>query len=70
MGSGKWKKKIQFALEVVDDGVGQLENQVTRGTGFGTQLISLLTQQLDGKIENNFKEGTAVYFEFRLNGAA
>ncbi len=70
IGLRQMENENSIALEVVDDGVGQQENQVTRGTGFGTQLISLLTQQLDGKIENNFKKGTAVYFEFRLNGAA
>ena len=56
-------------LDVTDDGVGS-SSGTTKGTGFGTQLISLLTKQLDGKIELNTSKGTAVSIQFQLSKAA
>jgi two-component sensor histidine kinase len=40
------------------------------GTGFGSQLIQLLTEQLDGVMTLVVKEGTAVSFDFQLYKAA
>ncbi|MBT8183592.1 MAG: histidine kinase, partial [Eudoraea sp.] len=57
-------------LTVKDDGIGKLRNLKVEGTGFGTQLIELLTQQLDGKMKLIDTEGTMVYFEFQLHKAA
>lgn len=59
----------QLYLKVSDDGVGKDINNM-RGTGFGTQLIALLTAQLDGKMELSVEQGTSVSFEFTLNQAA
>lgn len=38
-----------IALEVADNGIGQSQHEASKDTGFGTQLIKLLTHQLDGK---------------------
>ena len=59
----------QLYLKVTDDGIGKDITNM-RGTGFGTQLISLLTAQLDGKMELSVEQGTSVSFEFLVNQAA
>lgn len=50
-------------LEFSDDGVGK--SAVTQGTGFGSQLILLLTQQLDGTMREDTAKGTCISFEFK-----
>jgi two-component system, sensor histidine kinase PdtaS len=55
-------------LEVSDNGVGK--SGITKGTGFGTQLISLLSRQLNGAMREEVGEGTKIYFEFNLRKAA
>jgi len=50
-------------LEVSDNGVGK--SGLTQGTGFGGQLISLLTQQLNGSMKEEIKNGTSFYFDFK-----
>lgn len=60
-------------LEVADNGVGK--SGLTQGTGFGSQLVDLLTRQLNGKMREEMKDatggtGTVVYFDFNLKKAA
>ncbi len=55
-------------LEVADNGIGK--SGLTQGTGFGSQLVNLLTQQLNGKMREETKGGTVVYFDFNLKKAA
>jgi two-component system, sensor histidine kinase PdtaS len=57
-------------LKVVDNGIGQVDDDFTKGTGFGMQLIQLLTQQLNGTMEHVKSNGTIVAFEFKLNNVA
>lgn len=57
-------------LEVNDNGVGNTTESKVQGTGFGTQLITLLTRQLDGKMILNSGQGTSVSFQFQLSKAA
>ncbi len=54
-------------LEVADNGIGaDIENEDgLRTMGFGTQLIQLLTQQLEGKLSRRNDSGTSVRIEFR-----
>ncbi|MEE9372842.1 MAG: histidine kinase dimerization/phosphoacceptor domain -containing protein, partial [Saprospiraceae bacterium] len=40
-------------MEIADDGIGK--SSLIKGTGFGSQLISLLTQQLNGTIREEVK---------------
>ncbi|GMQ30164.1 tetratricopeptide repeat-containing sensor histidine kinase [Algoriphagus confluentis] len=57
-------------LKVTDDGKGISKNESVQGTGFGTQLVGLLTKQLDGKMTLSTQHGTEVYFEFKNRKAA
>jgi len=52
-------------LEVSDNGVGK--SGVIKGTGFGSQLISLLTRQLNGTMREENENGTRVLFDFKLD---
>jgi two-component sensor histidine kinase len=73
---GKIKISLQrtsaelLLLEVADDGVGKQEENLNKGPGFGTQLIKLLMQQLNGEMKFQSKEGTSFSFEFNLGKAA
>jgi len=60
----------QLQLEVSDNGIGKNYHEKMEGTGFGTQLIELLTRQLEGKMSLSVKKGTAVSFEFQNHKAA
>lgn len=51
-------------LEIADNGIGK--SGVTKGTGFGLQLISLLTRQLNGTMHENYANGTSIKFNFQL----
>jgi two-component sensor histidine kinase len=71
---GKVQIKLQkqnnglLQLEVSDNGIGK--SGITHGTGFGGQLVSLLTQQLGGSMREEVKDGTHIYFEFKPVKAA
>ncbi|WP_181456905.1 tetratricopeptide repeat-containing sensor histidine kinase [Flavobacterium lacus] len=55
-------------LVVTDNGIGK--SGITHGTGFGTQLVSLLTQQLNGTMKEESENGTTHIFDFKLRKAA
>ncbi len=55
-------------LEVSDNGIGK--SGIVKGSGFGTQLITLLTAQLDGKMTEQVQGGTRAFFEFKLKKVA
>ncbi len=57
-------------LDVNDNGIGQPAERQVQGTGFGTQLIELLTKQLDGKMVLNTNQGTSVSIQFQYHKAA
>jgi len=65
-------KKIDMLLQldVIDNGIGQMMHQGAVSKGFGTQLIALLTKQLDGKMSLNTNRGTAVTIQFQFSKAA
>ncbi len=60
----------QLFLQVSDNGIGKPELAHAKGTGFGTQLVELLTKQLDGKMNLIIDNGTFVTFEFQQYKAA
>lgn len=66
----KLEKQINnmLHLEVSDDGIGKAGH--TKGTGFGSQLISLLTRQLGGKMREENLNGTRIFFDFKMNKVA
>jgi two-component system, sensor histidine kinase PdtaS len=55
-------------LEVSDNGIGK--NGTTQGTGFGSQLVQLLTRQLNGTMREEVHGGTVVHFDFRVRKVA
>ena len=59
----------RILLEVGDDGIGLLEfdKEDDQGRGFGTELIDLLIQQLDGSIMTINGLGTKIRMEFDLD---
>lgn len=59
-----------LTLKVIDNGVGKTIGASPKGTGFGSQLIKLLTQQLNGNMEERHMNGTTVLFEFKIKSAA
>ena len=64
------KDQDHLYLKVADDGKGINKNDSVKGTGFGTQLVELLTKQLDGKMTLSTHKGTEIYFEFKSKKAA
>ncbi len=62
------RKNGVLHLEVSDNGVGK--SGITHGTGFGNQLVSLLTQQLSGSMREEIKNGTRIYFDFLMDKVA
>jgi len=76
-GNRKGKITISFSetdshllLKVCDNGVGFDKDTGIKGTGFGSQLVDLLTKQLDGNMTLITSRGTEVFFEFQIGKAA
>ena len=65
----KHMSEDRILLEVSDNGIGLLEfdKEDSQGSGFGTQLIDLLIQQLDGSIMTVNGMGAKTRMEFDLN---
>lgn len=59
-----------LTLKVVDNGIGKTLGTAPKGTGFGSQLIKLLTKQLNGEMKEESHNGTSVLFHFKLKSAA
>lgn len=55
-------------LRVSDNGIGK--SATVHGTGFGGQLISLLTQQLNGTMKEENRNGTTLVFDFKIKKSA
>jgi two-component system, sensor histidine kinase PdtaS len=52
-------------LRISDNGIGQVSNSKPQGTGFGTQLVALLTRQLDGTMQQDLTNGTTISIQFQ-----
>jgi two-component sensor histidine kinase len=59
-----------FKLKVSDNGIGKTLNASPKGTGFGTQLVDLLTRQIDGKLVQEVSNGTIISINFKRLMAA
>jgi two-component sensor histidine kinase len=51
-------------LQVADNGIGKQPLEAVKETGFGTQLVDLLTRQLDGILTYENQDGTLVKLHF------
>ncbi len=58
-------KEKELLFQVEDNGIGKPDHASPKGTGFGTELITLLVKQLDGKLTFDNHEGTAVSINFK-----
>ena len=63
-------REHHLKLEVRDNGIGKTAGVAPTGTGFGSQLIELLTLQLNGKMRENGESGTHVEFDFVIQKSA
>ena len=52
-------------LQIADNGIGKIPGMAAQGTGFGTQLVELLTRQLDGILTYENQNGTLVKLRFK-----
>ncbi|NJL74741.1 MAG: hypothetical protein HC892_06595 [Saprospiraceae bacterium] len=55
----------ELYLQVADNGISKPFALSTKGTGFGTQLVQLLTRQLNGVMQVSSKEGMVTTFVFK-----
>ncbi|AFG36228.1 sensor histidine kinase [Spirochaeta africana] len=51
-------------LEIRDNGIGLPETAVPQGSGFGLELVDILVQQLDGRLQVHRNRGTTFRVEF------
>ncbi|WP_131458472.1 tetratricopeptide repeat-containing sensor histidine kinase [Jiulongibacter sediminis] len=56
--------KGNIELQIKDNGVGRDKDKPSKGTGFGTMLMELLTKQLGGTLTYNVDNGTMVSLIF------
>jgi two-component system, sensor histidine kinase PdtaS len=64
-GTSRDNREESLLLKISDDGIGKPVDSQAKGTGFGTQLINLLTIQLDGKLTYEVNNGTTVSLAFK-----
>lgn len=57
-------------LRIADNGVGKKIGTAAQGTGFGTQLVNLLTRQLEGVMTQEVNNGTIISFQFKKTKVA
>jgi two-component sensor histidine kinase len=54
-----------FRLKISDNGIGKVLDALAKGTGFGSQLVDLLTRQIEGKLVQEVSNGTTVFIDFK-----
>ena len=64
-GTFRENREEVFLLKISDDGIGKPVENKPKGTGFGSQLIALLTKQLDGQLKYEVNHGTIVSLAFK-----
>ena len=57
--------KDNLSLKVSDNGIGKSLNSPAKGTGFGTQLVGLLTRQIEGILEERNENGMMISINFK-----
>jgi two-component sensor histidine kinase len=54
-----------LVFRLSDNGIGKQNNTNPKGTGFGTELVNLLVQQLEGKLTATVSNGTTINIHFK-----
>ena len=62
--------KDNLSLKISDNGIGKSLNTQAKGTGFGTQLVDLLTRQIEGNLVQEIYNGTTISINFKRQMAA
>lgn len=62
--------KDNLSLKISDNGVGKNLSLPAKGTGFGSQLVSLLTRQIEGKLEETNDSGMMISINFKRQKVA
>lgn len=57
--------KEHMSLKISDNGIVKSLNTHEKGTGFGTQLVDLLTRQIDGTLVQEIQNGTSITINFQ-----
>ena len=70
MGLMNVNSEDQYLFYVTDNGKGMIRNAKPQGTGFGTELIQLLSKQLDGQLifESDMGTKVSLYFKKKASG--
>jgi two-component sensor histidine kinase len=64
------QKDNLLLMKVADNGVGRRQEKSPESKGFGSELVRLLTRQLEGKMRLDMQQGTTIQFEFQMGKAA
>jgi two-component sensor histidine kinase len=64
------QKNNLLLMKVADNGVGRRQEKSPESKGFGSELVRLLTRQLEGKMRLDMQKGTTIQFEFQMGKAA
>ncbi len=64
------QKNNLLLMKVADNGVGRRQEKSPESKGFGSELVRLLTRQLEGKMRLDMQQGTTIQFEFQMGKAA
>ena len=56
---------VNLLFRVADNGIGKQINVTPKGTCFGTELVNLLVQQLEGRLTADTSNGTAISIHFK-----
>jgi two-component sensor histidine kinase len=62
--------KDNYQLKISDNGIGKMLNSKAKGTGFGSQLVNLLTKQIEGSLVESNEGGTVISINFKRQIAA
>ncbi len=62
--------KDRYNLLIADNGIGKHPGAKVQGTGFGSQLVQLLTRQIDGNLVEQYDAGTSISINFKKPIAA
>ncbi|MEO7766063.1 MAG: sensor histidine kinase, partial [Ferruginibacter sp.] len=54
-----------LCLAISDNGIGKILHIQPKGTGFGTQLVDLLTRQIEGTLTQQVNDGTLISIDFK-----
>ena len=55
----------ELVFRLSDNGIGKQNNTGSKDTGFGTELVNLLVQQIEGILTADISNGTTINIHFK-----